>query len=143
MGCAYANSTVPAYLKQLSQQQTVLNINKTAGRKKSVQSGVKGILMRQSGLVRPWCSNEASRMKARYKRGTVVHAARTQQKQRATQTSVTCCVCVCTWRGSIPGRSMGFSLVRNSQTGAGPHSAFYPVGTEGSFLEDKAVGARR
>jgi hypothetical protein len=45
--------------------------------------------------------------------------------------------------GPIPGRGSegDFFLRHRVQTGSGAHPASYPVGTGGSFLEGKAVGA--
>jgi hypothetical protein len=45
------------------------------------------------------------------------------------------------YRGSIPGGGWEFSLRHRVQTGSGPHTASYPMGTRGSFPRGKAAGA--
>jgi hypothetical protein len=38
---------------------------------------------------------------------------------------------------SGPGRPIGFSILHNVQTGCGPHSVSYAMGTRGCFTEVK------
>jgi hypothetical protein len=42
--------------------------------------------------------------------------------------------------GSSPARGWNFSLHHRVQTGSGAHPASYPMGTRGSFPEEKRPG---